>query len=135
MAAASNGVDARLDSLERFAIQSEHQLSSVKESLAGLGTTVNAQSSKIDHIANAVTAWKAAEDATPKESLFKRLQFIALAVGLLGGAATAVTYIASNINAADNRELKVRLEFMTQRLDNGWFADRRITIRTKGDTE
>lgn len=113
--------EARLDTLEKFAVSTDNRLVNVEKTLSGMTADLRT-------VVQAVTT----VTARPVWDVAKLLD-----IGLKGGGlavlvAGLITYIASNINAPAMREAQLRTEFLQLRLDNGWFRASGMVIRAPG---
>lgn len=113
--------ETRLDSLELQGVEQRNRLIHVERSVETMAKQVTDVSSKLDTLVQAVTT----VTAQPRFDIFKTLPALAALVVVVGGLGTIITYIATSVNAAYNIEKSVRaelrIEFLQQRLDNGWF--------------
>jgi uncharacterized membrane protein YciS (DUF1049 family) len=107
----------RLDSLELQGVEQKNRLIHVERSLGEVARNVTELGSKLDTVVTAVTT----VTAQPKFDIYKVMPLIVSLVVLIGAASTAITYISSNINAAELARQAERLSFVKERLDNGWF--------------
>lgn len=99
--------------MERRLVTVENQIGEVRRDLAGQGA-------KLDQIVNALTTVE--RSAQPKLDLFRILSSAAVGAALFGAVVSGITYISSNINASANTALKKDIEFITLRMERGWFT-------------
>lgn len=119
--AAAEHTERRLDTLEKFAVSTDNRLVNVEKTLSGMTADLRT-------VVSAVTTVQ----ARPVWSLGQFLD-VATKAGALGVlTAGLITYISSNINAAATATTAARVEFMQQRLDNGWFKPSSLMIRAPG---
>lgn len=114
--------NGRLDKLEDHAIRTEGRLNAIER-------TQSVHGDKLDQIVNAVTRQESRP--APPDPL-KVLTFVAMCVGIFGAATTGITYIANSISYPAVLEAKLRNEFLTQRLDRGWYTTV-SNLERKGD--
>lgn len=142
MAETSEKFEHRLDSLEQQGVEQRNRLIHVERNLEVVGANVTTLGGKVDQVITTLTASSAAAAATPRFDIYKVVPFIATIVVLVGAGASAITYIASNIAAAPIerqasaiRETQQRIDFLQQRLDNGWLKiGAGVSIRAPGGT-
>lgn len=123
-------VEHRLDSLELQGVEQKNRLIHVERSLGEVARNVTDLGSKLDTVVTAVTTVV----AQPKLDVYKVVPLIVAITILVGAASTAITYIASNIGAAELARQAERITFMKERLDNGWFKPTSMQIRAPGGT-
>jgi len=121
-------VEHRLDSLELQGVEQKNRLIHVERSLGEVARNVTELGSKLDTVVTAVTT----VTAQPKLDVYKVVPLIVAITILIGAASTAITYISSNINAAEMARQAERLVFIRERLDNGWFKPTIMQIRAPG---
>lgn len=121
-------VEHRLDSLELQGVEQKNRLIHVERSLGEVARNVTELGSKLDTVVTAVTT----VTAQPKFDIYKVVPLIVAVVMLVGAGAGAITYIASNINAAELARQAERLTHMKERIDNGWFKPTSMQIRAPG---
>lgn len=131
----------RLDIMEQQGARNENRLLHVERSVDivskqvdglsnRLDTQVGGLNAKLDTVVTAVTT----VTSRPQWDLQKFLD-----IGLKGGGlavlvASLITYIATNINAVENVRNQMRMEFLQQRVENGWFGKSGIQIRAPNGT-
>lgn len=123
-------VEHRLDSLELQGVEQKNRLIHVERSLGEVARNVTDLGSKLDTVVTAVTT----VTAQPKLDIYKVVPLIVAITILVGAASTAITYISSNINAAELARQAERQLFLKERLDNGWFKASSMQIRAPGGT-
>jgi len=128
MTEATSNFEHRLDSLEQQGVDNRNRLVHVERQVADVARNVDSLGTKLDTVVSAVTT----VTAQPKFDIYKVVPLIVSIVILVGAASTAVTYIASNINAPAIAEAKAEIKFLGQRLDNGWFKASNMSIRAPG---
>lgn len=101
--------EARLDNLERSAERTNHRLSSVETTLAGIVGDVK----QLLGVMSAV-------QSRPQFDIFKIAQTAALAIGIFSGTCAGITYIVNAVNAESRVRTEAELSFLKQRIDNGW---------------
>lgn len=120
----------RLDSLEQQGVDNRNRLVHVERQVADVARNVHDLGGKLDTVITAVTT----VTAQPKLDIYKVVPLIVAIVALIGAASTAITYIASNINAAELARQSERVMYLKERLDNGWFKASGMQIRAPGGT-
>ena len=119
-------LEGRLQHLETgFKSLEDRQISQGK-TLDGLGM-------KLDQVIHAVTV----QGARPRYEIGKIMTIIASGVVIFGATASGIVYIAGNVSAPSILANKMRLDFIDQRLDHGWFnaSALNVTVRNKGQTD
>jgi hypothetical protein len=116
-------LEGRLQHLESgFKSLEDRQISQGK-TLDGLGI-------KLDQVIHAVTL----QSAKPAFDLAKILTVAATLIVIFGATASGIIYVAGNVSAPGILSNKMQVEFLRERLDNGWVKTSNVTVRTKNDT-
>lgn len=124
------GTEQRLDSLEKHAVSADNRLVQLSRDVAGLSATVSAIAADMKSIAGVVMKVESA----PKFDVLKTLTFVGITVGIFGGVASGIIYIASNVNAPMMARYEERIAFQRERLDKGWFTPSAMQIRSATGT-
>jgi hypothetical protein len=118
----------QIDMLEKQFTAVDNRVIGLSRDVTGIMTAVDKIGTQVGELTRVVTTMQ----SRPQTDIYKLSQLAVVMVVLIGATVGAVSYIASAINAAPLVKAELTAEFLTQRLDNGWFKPSALQIRAPG---
>ena len=108
----------RLSDLESQGKDHTNRLIGIEEAFRGLRDDVRSLADEMKVLIRAVTT----QEAKPRYELHKIMPVVASAVIIFGAITGGIIYMSNSESTPATLENKLRLEFMKERLDNGWLT-------------
>ena len=109
----------RLTDLEEQGRDHTARLIGIEKAFGALHDDVRTLSREVKTLIGTVTR----HDARPQVELHKVLTIVATGIVIFGSVVSGIIYVSGNVNAPRALENKLKVEFMKQRLDNGWHGE------------
>ena len=107
----------RMADLEAQSRGHTSRLIGLEESFRVLHDEVRGVSAELKSLVAAVVK----QEALPRFELAKMMTIIAGVIVIFGAVSSGIIYIASNVSAPATLENRLKLGFLKDRLDNGWY--------------
>ncbi len=125
---AVNGTNTieRLTDLEAQGREHTARLIGIENSFSQLKGDVRVLSEDVKNLISAVTR----QEAQPRFDLPKIMPVIASAIVIFAAMASGIIYVSGNTTKPETLENRLRLDFLQERIDNGWTTPN-TTVITK----
>lgn len=117
----------RLTHLESQGKDHTARMIGIEEGFKGLRSEVRILAEEMKTLIRAVTT----QEAKPRYELHKIIPIVAGVVLIFGAITGGIIYMANSESTPTTLENRLRLEFLKERLDNGWFAGNVTTVMKK----
>lgn len=119
----------RLTHLESQGQDHTARMIGIEEGFKGLRADVRILAEEMKTLIRAVTT----QEAKPRYELHKIIPIVAGAVLIFGAITGGIIYMANSESTPTTLENRLRLEFLKERLDNGWFAGNVTTVMKRNE--
>jgi hypothetical protein len=127
----------QIETLEKQFTGVDNRVIGLSRDVSGIMIAVDKIGTQVGELTRVVTTMQ----AKPQFDAFKYLTMAVACIGVFGGLATGITYIANSVSYPAILETKHAAQInalvashLRERLDNGWFHPSRLQIRSPNGT-